>query len=147
MPKQYSLRPVTEADYAFLWLLHQRTLKEYAIQTWGRWDDAVEEPRFRSRFDPAKLQIIVQGGRDIGLVSTGEKGDEMWLGRIQILPEKQGQGIGTAVIEDVLAIAQQRQRFLTLTVLKVNPARRLYERLGFRVTGETETHYAMRVDP
>jgi ribosomal protein S18 acetylase RimI-like enzyme len=32
---------------------------------------------------------------------------------------------------------------VTLQVLKVNPARRLYERLGFRVTGETPTHFLM----
>ena len=31
-----------------------------------------------------------------------------------------------------------------LQVLKVNPARRLYGRLGFQVTGETETHYLMQ---
>jgi hypothetical protein len=30
-------------------------------------------------------------------------------------------------------------------VLKVNPARRLYERLGLVVVGETDTHFEMRV--
>ena len=34
-----------------------------------------------------------------------------------------------------------------ITVLKVNPARRLYERLGFAIVGETETHYLMRWRP
>ena len=32
----------------------------------------------------------------------------------------------------------------TLQVIKVNPARRLYERLGFRAIGETETNYQMQ---
>jgi hypothetical protein len=27
--------------------------------------------------------------------------------------------------------------------IKINPARRLYERHGFRATGETDTHYLM----
>ena len=30
-----------------------------------------------------------------------------------------------------------------LRVLRVNPARRLYERLGFEVTGESPTHFEM----
>lgn len=30
-----------------------------------------------------------------------------------------------------------------LRVLKVNPARRLYERLGFKVVEEADTHYLM----
>jgi hypothetical protein len=29
-------------------------------------------------------------------------------------------------------------------VLKVNPARRLYERLGLVIVGATDTHYLMR---
>jgi ribosomal protein S18 acetylase RimI-like enzyme len=36
---------------------------------------------------------------------------------------------------------------IRLFVLKVNPARRLYERLGFQVLEETETHYVMRRNP
>jgi hypothetical protein len=32
---------------------------------------------------------------------------------------------------------------VTLQVLKVNPARRLYERLGFCETGADDTHYQM----
>jgi ribosomal protein S18 acetylase RimI-like enzyme len=34
-----------------------------------------------------------------------------------------------------------------LTILKVNPARRLYERLGFTVVGETETHFRLEARP
>src|SRR5207248_4890163 len=34
-----------------------------------------------------------------------------------------------------------------LQVLKVNPARSLYKRLGFLTTGQTATHYLMRATP
>ena len=34
-----------------------------------------------------------------------------------------------------------------LHVLKVNPAIRLYQRLGFVLTGETATHYTLRHEP
>jgi ribosomal protein S18 acetylase RimI-like enzyme len=34
-----------------------------------------------------------------------------------------------------------------LQVLKTNPAKQLYERLGFQVTGETASHYLMRTTP
>jgi ribosomal protein S18 acetylase RimI-like enzyme len=37
---------------------------------------------------------------------------------------------------------------IALQVLRSNhPAKRLYERLGFEVTGETETHYLMQARP
>lgn len=34
-----------------------------------------------------------------------------------------------------------------LQVLKVNPARSLYERLGFELVEETQTHYVMQFQP
>jgi len=36
------------------------------------------------------------------------------------------------------------REIVELYVLKVNPARGLYERLGFAIIGETETHHIMR---
>jgi hypothetical protein len=36
---------------------------------------------------------------------------------------------------------------VTMCVLKFNPARRLYERSGFAIVGEIETHYPMEALP
>ncbi len=47
-------------------------------------------------------------------------------------------------MKQLLASADSRGVPVRLRVLKVNPARRLWERLGFRVARETETHYEMR---
>jgi ribosomal protein S18 acetylase RimI-like enzyme len=44
----------------------------------------------------------------------------------------------------VLDEARRSGKPVALQVLKVNPARRLYERLGFSVTGENETLYFMK---
>ena len=63
---------------------------------------------------------------------------------IAVTPDLQGQGIGTSVIHQVLDEAKRSGKPVALQVLKVNPARRLYERLGFSVTGENETRYFMK---
>jgi RimJ/RimL family protein N-acetyltransferase len=48
------------------------------------------------------------------------------------------------LIRDVLS----HRRPVELGVFKINVrARRLYERLGFTVVGETETHHRMRWEP
>jgi len=62
---------------------------------------------------------------------------------IQIMPAYQRQGVGTTVIRDILAKASRKGLPTTLWVMKVNPARELYERLGFEVAEETPTHYRM----
>ena len=139
----YSLRPATETDYAFLYALHVATLKEYVAQTWG-WDEAFQARRFRERFDPANSQIIVVDGQDVGVLAVGSGAGEVLLGNIRIAPDWQRRGLGTAVIQDVLSKAREDGLTVVLQVLKVNPARSLYERLGFVVVGETDTHYQMR---
>jgi len=138
----YTLRQATEADYTFIYHLHRATMKDYVAQTWG-WDEAVQEVMFKERFDPGRSWIIVVDGRDVGRLSIEQRIDTLFLGNLQILPEEQGHGLGTAIIKAILARAYDAGIPVSLQVLKVNPARRLYERLGFVVSGETATHYLM----
>lgn len=136
---QYTLRQATAADYDFLWWLHAATMREYVAQTWG-WDEARQAAYFRAHFNPAGSQIIVLDGQDAGLLVVERRPAEIFLSAIEILPAWQGQGLGTMVLGDLLAEAARERLPVRLQVLKVNPARHLYERLGFAVTGETATH-------
>jgi putative hydrolase of the HAD superfamily len=145
LPPSYDLRKATDADYDFLYNLHVATLKEYVEQTWG-WDDAFQEAHFRERFAVGG-QIIVVDGRDVGVVQVERTETEVVLGNIRIAPDWQRRGLGTAIIQDVLSRAWRDDLPVVLQVLKVNPAKRLYERLGFAVTEETPTHYGMKADP
>ena len=83
-------------------------------------------------------------GLAVGLLRVSESESAVFIDQVEIVPDYQGQGIGTSLINNLLALG----RPVELGVLKVNvDARRLYERLGFRVTGDTETHYHMRAEP
>ena len=81
--------------------------------------------------------------RDIGVVSVVRRATDIFLSNIELLPAYQGQGIGTHLIRALITEARQKGIPITLQVLKVNPARKLYERLGFSINGETPTHYLM----
>lgn len=147
MPPPYTFRPVTDADYEWLLRLGERTMRAYAEQTYGPWDEALVRRLFAERWRPAHSRIVVVDGQDVGrleLLPT-ERGVE--VGSIAVVPEYQGRGLGTALLAEVLRDARRDRRVVTLRVLKVNPARRLYERLGFVVTGETATHFLMTADP
>lgn len=138
----YTLRQATEADYAFLFHLYQASMKDYVIQTWG-WDEAGQQVLFREHFDPVRYQIVGVNGRDVGVLSVKQQPDTLVLANLQILPDSQKQGLGTAIIKTLLRQASQQGVPVSLQVLKVNPAYKLYERLGFTVIGETDTHYLM----
>lgn len=66
------------------------------------------------------------------------------IAELQLLPSAQGRGIGTRVMRRVMADAGARGVPVRLRVGRMNRgARALYERLGFRVVEETETHVRM----
>jgi ribosomal protein S18 acetylase RimI-like enzyme len=112
-------------------------------ETYG-WDEAWQERYFRDHFDPARQQIIRYKEVDVGVFAVEEREDSLFLAIIAILPRYQHRGIGTALIGKLQRGAEEDSVPVTLRVLKANRARELYERLGFVVIGETETHYQMR---
>ena len=140
---KYTLRCVRAADYEFLYRLKVVCLKEYVEAIWG-WDEARQRSHFAANFDPAASHIVVALGRDVGQLSVEERPDELYLSGIYLLPAYQGQGLGSQMLRDVLASARQTRRPVRLQVLVGNPARRLYERLGFEVIDRSDTHFVMK---
>ncbi len=139
----YTLRTATATDDAFLYELHRATMGAYVAQTWGAWNEGVQAALFARNFDPVGRQIVVAMGRDVGTISAQRTADKIFIGNIEILPAYQGRGLGTAIIGEQLAYAARDNVPAILQVLKVNPAQRLYRRLGFAPIGETPTHIRM----
>jgi ribosomal protein S18 acetylase RimI-like enzyme len=141
-----ALRSTAPEDREFLWSLHRETMQDYVGKTWG-WDDNWQRQRFEEKFDPELLQIIEHDSQPIGYISVRRPGTEIFLAAIEIGPAFQNRGVGTRLISNLLHEADCLSIPVKLLVLKVNPARRLYERLGFQCTGETTTHFAMKREP
>jgi len=143
----YTLRPAAKKDYDFLYRLIEVCLKEYVEATWG-WDDEFQQTHFAEHFDITGCQIVLVNGREAGQLTVIEKENSIFISAIYLLPEFQNRGLGSALIREVQAVAAKKSRPVTLQVLKANqPARRLYERLGFVVTAEKLTHYTMQWTP
>jgi ribosomal protein S18 acetylase RimI-like enzyme len=63
------------------------------------------------------------------------------------LPEFQRDGIGTELVRRMLQRAKELDVPVRLRVLRVNPAKRLYERMGFVVTSEEPERFYMQSAP
>ena len=135
-------RPATGNDIDFLYALHVATMREYVDKTWG-WDDAFQESVFRKNYEPEMVKILTIDGRDMGMLVVEERPDDVFLRAIEIHPDYQSKGIATQIINQIISDGIQKQKPVRLYVLKVNPAKRLYDRLGFSVIEETPTHYIM----
>lgn len=140
----FQLRPATESDRQFCWQLLRETMKPHVRATWG-WDDKDQLARFDAGFEPSSRQVVEFDGRPVGILQVDFSSTPVRLHNMQIAPPFQGRGIGTGLIRTVLAQAGMRP--VWLQVLKVNPARGLYERTGFRIAGETTTHWQMIYEP
>ena len=143
MDNAISIRTAKQEDLKFLFALHCSTMYDYIEATWG-WEEGWQQNYFREHFQPENNQIIVLKGHDIGRVEVEYKKEAVHICNIQILPEYQNKGIGSFIILEIIGQAQRQRRPVTLQVLKVNPARQFYERLGFVVAGEDDAHFKMK---
>lgn len=137
-------RQVSEADFEFLFGVHQAAMQGYVEAAFGPWVEPWQRDYFRAHFDPPMLRVIQVDGQDVGMLSIQERTEELFLVDLEILPAHQRRGIGTAVVQALQAEADRRGIPVALQVLKVNQgAQKLYRRLGFGVTGENDAHYLM----
>ena len=141
----YALRPAVPGDFGFIHALRVAGVRAHVERMW-RWDAHEQRERFGRRFDPEAYRVIVVDGQDVGAVSV-DWSDVVLLSDIEIAAEWRGCGLGTAVLDDLLAEARRRNQAVQLQVLQGNPARGWYERLGFQAVGETATHVLMRAGP
>jgi ribosomal protein S18 acetylase RimI-like enzyme len=148
-----SLRPVNAEDAALLYDIYASTRAE-EMAAWG-WDEQQQELflrmqlRARDQSYPLYYQglddrIILVNGQRAGRLILDRKAEEIRLVDISLLPKYRNAGVGTSLIRDLFAEADETNRAVRLQVEKTNDgARRLYERTGFFVTGENQTHTQM----
>lgn len=141
---KYSLRTITEQDYDFIYQVKKDAYQKYVEINFGEWKDELQREFFKAFMEKFKegARIIIFQGIDIGFFNECETDYIYEIGNICIIPEYQNQGIGTAILQDV--IEKHADKEIRLQYFKQNPVGKLYERLGFRQCGETEYHYQMR---
>ena len=77
-------------------------MRTYVERVWG-WDEEFEVQRFHQRYDHAATQVVVVDGREIGFLRVSENEIATSIDQVEIVPKYQGQGIGTSLINDLLA--------------------------------------------
>ncbi len=143
----HNVRPPLESEFEALYALHFAAMGDYVIATWGPWIEEIQREFFAVRMTSGNLRVIEVGSEVAGLLEVEEREEAMFLSNIQLAPEFQGRGLGTKIIAALQADTASRARPLELTVLRVNPAKHLYDRLGFLETQMTVTHHHMRWTP
>ena len=138
MVEDISIRKAQPGDYEFARRVHPQAMRPHVERLFG-WDDASRAERFRSEFSLDGASVIRRGNEDVGWLQVLEDADSIYLRQLFILPEFQNRGVGTAVLTRLQAAWSSGKAPVTLGLLKGSPARRFYERHGFKVVRD-EAH-------
>lgn len=106
-----------------------------------------ETDRLRTEEQWHNIRVISFQGADIGMIKLDQHSTPWQILQFQLSRQQQGKGLGERLLRAVLNEANQRGVGVALTVLKANPAQKLYQRLGFIMTGEDEYEYWMQYAP
>lgn len=140
-----SFRPAIPKDFDYcerLYFVEMETIiRELKL------DLQAQAASFRRQWDLADVRIIRLDGTDIGWLQSTQRDSTLFLAQLFVAGSFQRRGIGTEVMHRLIAAANEAGQPMTLEVVKINPAKRLYDRLGFRTTGEDDRKYHMRREP
>lgn len=159
-PSRWALRPATAADRECLLSVYASTRADELAQV--PWDAATREAFVRQQFaaqeahytahhPQSQVQLIVDESdtppRGIGRLWTDRRAGALHVLDISLLAAARGRGVGTQCLLALRDEAHARGVPLTIYVEIHNPARRLYERLGFTASGEPQGLYVHMACP
>lgn len=147
------LRPADEGDREFLLALYASTREaeldrvaweEGAREAFVEHQFSAQDHHYRTNYPGATLDVIEVDGERAGRLYVFRGSDDIRIMDIALMPAFRGRGIGTALLEELMAEAGSSGRSLSIHVEMQNPARSLYERLGFTPAGEHGVYVLMK---
>ena len=109
-----------------------------SLERIGRFDLQRARDRFLDGFDPALTRHVLADGERVGFVVVRPQDDGLLLDHLYLLPVAQGQGIGAAVLADVLARADASRQPVRVGALRGSHSNRYYARHGFALVEQGE---------
>lgn len=140
-------RQATPDDREFARTVHHAAYRQVVMKQFGQWNQAEQDGFFATAWNPNATEVLLADKAPCGYLVVEERPADVHVREIVVHPDWQGQGVGTTILRAIQARAAQRKTPVVLGTFHVNPARRLYERLGFVQVGATETSVLMRWSP
>ena len=150
-----ALRPITAADEGFLSDVYASTRAEELAP--APWPEEKKRAFLREQFDlqhryyqqhyaGSRFEVIERDGEPIGRLYVARWPQEIRIVDIAVLPAHRNAGIGSALLRELMDECSAAGKRLTIHVERMNPAMRLYERLGFTEVADRGV-YAMMAWP
>ncbi|MEM1055574.1 MAG: GNAT family N-acetyltransferase [Bacteroidota bacterium] len=148
-----TLRPATDADRPFLLTVYASTReREMERVPWDYEQKAsfllmqfnAQDTHYREHYPEASFDVIEADGEPVGRLYVSRWPEEIRIVDIALLPAARGRGLGSQLLNDLFEESRQSGKPVSIHVEKENPARRLYDRLGFREVEDRGVYLLMR---
>ena len=140
------LRAATPADNPFLLEVYASTRLD-ELEGFG-WSDDQKRAFIKMQFEARERsyprvdnRIIILNGAPVGRIMVDRGEASLLLRDIALLKEYRNAGIGSRLLAELIEEATSVGKPIQLHVVATSPAVRLYERLGFRITGDETAAY------
>ncbi|MCP5108611.1 MAG: GNAT family N-acetyltransferase [bacterium] len=149
-------RPITDNDIGFLYNVYASTRAEEMANTgWNQQQTGeflsmqfnLQHTQYLQNYPAASFDIMLWDGVPIGRLYVDRREKEIRILDISLLPDFRGRGIGSKIMKDLIAEANEKKVPLNLHVLRNNPALTLYEKLGFKKVAENDFYFLMEIEP
>ncbi|MCC6743751.1 MAG: GNAT family N-acetyltransferase [Acidobacteria bacterium] len=158
LPPLVRVRHADEADSGLLYELFKSVrgkelevagLPASSLEHLLRIQHDAQRRSYQMAFPDLEVRIVEIGGKSCGQIALSTTDDAVHLVDVSIAPAERGRGVGNCLVRLVCEDAAARDLPVKLHVAAGNPARRLYERIGFRLTKEDAIYDSMewRAEP
>lgn len=151
------LRPVTREDGPFLYEIFKESriselgllqLPEEQFEALMRMQYQLREQTYRAQFPDADHSIVSWEHTNVGQLRVNRTAREHRLVDIELVPDQQARGIGTHLVNTLIAAAKQAGVPLRCSVAKNNHGSlRFHQRLGFTVVSEDPMYFQLERRP
>jgi ribosomal protein S18 acetylase RimI-like enzyme len=151
-----TLRPVQDGDEPFLLRVYAGTrAEELAPVPWTAEQKAAfvaqqfaaQTVHYAQHYPGMSADVIVVDDVPAGRLLVDRRDDAILIVDISIVPELRGRGAGSFLLRAILDEATAAGKRVVIHVERFNRALGLYERLGFRATGDHGVYLRMEWEP
>jgi ribosomal protein S18 acetylase RimI-like enzyme len=145
-------RAATDADRPHLFAVYASTrAEELKLVPWPdaqklafvRQQFEAQHAYYREHYQDATWEVVLADGAPAGRIYVARWPQEIRVIDIALLPEYRGLGLGTRLLTEVLEEARTARKPVRIHVEVMNPARVLYDRLGFRQVADQGVYLMM----
>lgn len=156
LPQSVGFRPAIDADLRFLRDLYASTREnEMSMVDWSEPQKSAflsmqfdaQHQYYREQYPSAEYLVIEQDGQSVGRIYLDRRANELRLIDIALVPESRNQGLGKALLQDLLDEGQASFCPVRIHVEQFNPAMDLYLRLGFETLEELGVYHLLEWRP